>query len=377
MLEVFESFLFEFFFGLSPDGRVVRDPILDEVPDNAGQFVGHGSDGFWGAQASFPATETVAQIIFAVPEALGGQAQGLRGAGFNVAGFDGDDFAAGDAVVGTKTQPGAKAFGGGKTGDEIGPQFGEEHQGGVDLDAGHLGQVHAAEAIEFSPRVKVRFIALRFFVLESGGGKRVLAQIHLAVEAGEQLLDLLVALGDEFLVMPPGIQGLPDHEEMFVTPVTVEAASQSVPAGFDAMIFEGGELLRVALTGQDGIENSQAGDAGQVADDVMDLEVHLGEGFLQVLHVAGTITDEVGPMAQERTNGADLFGWTEAGAQQADRVEVLEPLTVAHVGLAPGEVFTMPGVDQTDFQSRRLRGFETGESNRRWSIPWPQFAPRT
>jgi len=66
-MEVFESFLFAFFFGLSPNGRVVRDPVLDEVPDNAGEFVGHGGDGLGGAQASFPAAEAVAQIIFAVP----------------------------------------------------------------------------------------------------------------------------------------------------------------------------------------------------------------------------------------------------------------------------------------------------------------------
>jgi len=47
-LEEFESFLFEFFFGLSPNGRVARDPVLDEVPDNAGEFVGHGGDGLKG-----------------------------------------------------------------------------------------------------------------------------------------------------------------------------------------------------------------------------------------------------------------------------------------------------------------------------------------
>ena len=67
MLEEFESFLFEFFFGLSPNGRVARDPVLDEVPDNAGEFAGHGGDGLGGAQASSPAAEAVAHRIFAVP----------------------------------------------------------------------------------------------------------------------------------------------------------------------------------------------------------------------------------------------------------------------------------------------------------------------
>lgn len=115
------------------------------------------------------------QIILAAPQVLGGQAESHGGAAFDVAGFDGDDPAAGDTVVRAQTQPGGKTFGGGKTGDEVRTQFGEEHEARVDLDAGHLGEVDAAEAIEFGAGVKGRFVALRFFVLEPGGGERVLA----------------------------------------------------------------------------------------------------------------------------------------------------------------------------------------------------------
>ena len=63
-MEVFETFLFEFFFGLGPDGGVVRDAILDEMPEDAGQFVGHGGDGLGCAQAGFEAAETIPQIIW-------------------------------------------------------------------------------------------------------------------------------------------------------------------------------------------------------------------------------------------------------------------------------------------------------------------------
>jgi hypothetical protein len=50
----------------------------------------------------------------------------------------------------------------------------------------------------------------------------------------------------------------------------------------------------------------------------MDLEVHLGERFLEVLDMAACIASERGPMAQERTHGTNLFRGPEAGAQQAD-----------------------------------------------------------
>ena len=162
---------------------------------------------------------------------------------------------------------------------------------GVDLDAGHLGQVHAAEAVEFGAGIKVGFVALRFFVAASvGAASGCWTKSSLLSKRAISCLDLLVALGDELLVMPPGVQGLLDDEEMFGAPVTVEAAGDGVAAGLDAMIFEGGELLRIALAGEDGLEDGQAGDAGQIADDVVDLEVHLGEGFLQVLDMAAGVT---------------------------------------------------------------------------------------
>ena len=41
MLEAFDFFLVEFFFGFSPDGRSTRLPIFDKVPEDAGEFVGH------------------------------------------------------------------------------------------------------------------------------------------------------------------------------------------------------------------------------------------------------------------------------------------------------------------------------------------------
>ncbi len=109
-----------------------------------------------------------------MPEALGGQAQGHGRPALYVASFDGDDFAAGDAVVGTESEPGGKIFGRGKAGDEVGSQFGEKDQRGADLDTGHFRQVHATEPVEFGAGIETRFVALRLFVASSVGGQRVL-----------------------------------------------------------------------------------------------------------------------------------------------------------------------------------------------------------
>ncbi len=137
-MEAYDSFVTEFLFCFSPDRRVVRATIFDEVPENTRQFVSHSSNGLGGTQSGFAATETITQVFFAAPKALSGQAQGQGSPAFNIAGFDGDDFAAGDAIVGAKAQPGGKAFGGGKALHKVGSQFGEEQQAGIDLEARDL-----------------------------------------------------------------------------------------------------------------------------------------------------------------------------------------------------------------------------------------------
>ena len=49
--EAFDFLLAVFFFGLGPDGGVVWFLMFEEVPENAGQFVGHGGDGLGGARS--------------------------------------------------------------------------------------------------------------------------------------------------------------------------------------------------------------------------------------------------------------------------------------------------------------------------------------
>jgi len=118
-LEPFEFFLVGVSDGLVPNGRVIRGAVFEHMPDDACEFMGHGGDGFWGAQTSFPTAEAIAEIVLAVPEALGGEAQGSCRAAIDVTGFDGKDAAACDTVVGTGSEPGGEAFGGWKAGGEI------------------------------------------------------------------------------------------------------------------------------------------------------------------------------------------------------------------------------------------------------------------
>ena len=97
--EAFDFLLAVFFFGFGPDGGVVGFLIFEEVPENAGQLVGHRGDGLGGAQSGFPAAETVAQIILGIPQHLRPQPLGFGGPTFDVPRFHRQNPPAGDAVV--------------------------------------------------------------------------------------------------------------------------------------------------------------------------------------------------------------------------------------------------------------------------------------
>lgn len=47
-MEAFDTFVTEFFFSGGPDIGIVLFLVFDEVPEDADQFMSHGSDGFWG-----------------------------------------------------------------------------------------------------------------------------------------------------------------------------------------------------------------------------------------------------------------------------------------------------------------------------------------
>lgn len=114
-------------------------------------------------------------------------------------------------------------------------------------------------------------------MLKSGARQRWSVWIGLTVEASQSLLDLLIALEDEVLVMAPRAQGLSHNEDVFRTPITLKTASDQVAGSFDAIVFERCQFLRVTFARHNGVENGQAADTGEVADDVVDLKVHLRE----------------------------------------------------------------------------------------------------
>ena len=124
---------------------------------------------------------------------------------------------------------------------------------------------------------------------------------------------------------------------------------------------EGEEQIKSALARHDGAQNLLARLADYVGDDIGQLDVHLGQSLLHVLHEASLAAQQHGALAAERAQHADLIGRAEGAVQQAKAHELLQPLAVQHIALAARDVLDVAGVDQVDFKPGGIKHFEQGD----------------
>lgn len=161
--------------------------------------------------------------------------------------------------------------------------------------------------------------------------------------------------------MPVRRERLAQGEEVFRPAVAPQSLGDRRRGRLDPPIAVPGQHVGVPLAGEDRVEDGQAGDPGQVAQDVVELEVHLGERLLHVLGVGGGQLDQAVAMAQEGPHGTDRLRRAEGGPQEANRVEILEPLAVLHVALPARDVLDVAGFHQTDLDAARLQDLEEGD----------------
>ena len=198
-------------FVVGEDGVVEGGAGLEEMINDAGEFVGGGGNGLGGAEPGAHAAKVVAEGGVALAGAVGGHAQGVGGAALHGAGVGREHFAAGDAVIGTKAEPGGKMFRRGKL-REIAANFCKE---GVNVDGAQTrqgGEVDAEDAVQVAAQIELGLAALGFFALAADGGRRRIG--GLAREGGEVLFDLAVARQHLRLIMPVDRQRLLEGEEV-------------------------------------------------------------------------------------------------------------------------------------------------------------------
>lgn len=115
--------------------------------------------------------------------------------------------------------------------------------------------------------IEARLVAFGFARFRSG--RRLLGA---ALDRAEVLLDLPVAGLDLVLIHLIELAGLTQGKEVFLAPVAHQGLGDGGDRGLDTAVSQRGQTLRVAFAGKNGVDDRQSGDAGQVADDVMQNE---------------------------------------------------------------------------------------------------------
>lgn len=103
---------------------------------------------------------------------------------------------------------------------------------------------------------------------------------------------------------------------------------------------------RVTFTGHNRPDDQLAGHAHNVAEDALELEVHLLQGFLHVQNMRRTMLDQFATIAHQRAQDRNLVIGAKRRVQQAERVQLLQPLGIIPITFASRNRFDMPSVDE-------------------------------
>ncbi len=184
--------------------------------------------------------------------------------------------------------------------------------------------------------------------------------INTVVQTLQIRLNLVITGLDLSLVKAIGLHSLRQHEQMLGSVIAFQGLGDAIGAASDAMILEGGQLLPVTLTCKNRIDDAQPGLSGDIAYDLMQLDIHLFQGLLHLLHLGSCITDEAVPMAPVGTQHTDLVVGTKGGRKQAKGVQLLEPLTVLHVAFATRHILDVARIDQVNLKAIAFQNLEQG-----------------
>lgn len=108
--------------------------------------------------------------------------------------------------------------------------------------------------------------------------------------------------GDDFLCVDiVKLDGLLKFKEMLIEVGAFQRFGDVFLSTTAMGVTVSGEDGGVALSGKNGTDDGHAGGTGDVADDIVQLEVHQVEGFLHMLNVRSPVAQEQVPLA---SNGA-------------------------------------------------------------------------
>src|SRR3954453_20051581 len=107
---------------------------------------------------------------------------------------------------------------------------------------------------------------------------------------------------------------------MLGTVISHQRFCDRLRTGCDLWVTKGGQFGGIPFSGQDGVHDRQAGYSGKVADNVMDLDIHLVESFLHVLDVNSGHPHQALAVSPDGAHGADGLWRAMRGSKEANRM---------------------------------------------------------
>ena len=155
-------------------------------------------------------------------------------------------------------------------------------------------------------------------------------------------------------------EGLLQGKDVFGQVVTVEGFGD-VGFGFTAAgVTEFSQLVGVTFTSDDGADDLEAGLTGDVRDDVGQLNVHLMQGFLHVLGMLASTSEEGGALAGVGPHSANVGFRMKGALQQSIGMQLLDPLTILDITFASGYTFEVLGIDQFEVETAFIQDIIDG-----------------
>ncbi len=161
---------------------------------------------------------------------------------------------------------------------------------------------------------------------------------------------LLIDRGDGFIHSIEMVQMQPQHEAMMGRHPSAQRRLQFIGGGVDAPVSQGRQSLGIGLSGDQRLNHAAAGEAKDVGEHRIELDVGIFQRLLQALRVAAAFAHELLAGAQQIPHLLGRLVGHEAGPDQPMRHQIGQPGGVVHVRLAPRHVLDMGGVGQHQFE---------------------------
>ena len=332
--------------------------VLEHIIDNPCDFMRRSGDGFGRPRSEFEASVEGTQGTVGLTSRLGGQSQSGVGPVLRFARLTAEQLAARDVVLRTHSQPGSEMFARFPFA-HVSPDFGQDGQGQDTVYTINGGQADCAGLVQTGAQVEIGAIAPALEVLFSWP-QGLLVNVHLGGEGGVELLNLGMTLSQLAVVEVIQLDRLPEGKNVFRAIIARQGFSNLFSVALAARVTELCQGDRVFFSADNCSDDLQAGLASDVAKHIGQLNVHQLQSLLNVLDVGCPIAQKVLALTDIGPQGSYLGTGTKGALQETIGVQLLDPLTIQGVRLAPGNILDVVGIDQQYFKPTHLQNLKDG-----------------